>query len=751
MTLSKRTLTGIISCLLFIACGTEGDLNPKNQNQNIQKTNHSVEWGQKDKPSIFDNNFKYKFSDLPTEGEAANIPWAGNYWPTYRDNINYRWAGKTTMSPAEKFGKAFGIADLEDKISLNYGIDSRTTKNPDMTAERAAKACKETKDCDSEKGEVCSKRNDEESGHCIETWFGICHAWAPAAIMEKEPKKAVTYNGVEFKVNDIKALVSLTYNKGLKNKFISLRCNKSNSDKKITFDEFGRPVSADKECADTNAGSFHVVISNLLGIQKKSFVEDRTFDYEVWNQPVRSFKVKHNQEVTAEKANTLIGAKKQTNFQPVTQNHSGSLKKGEWKHFAALDLPKGATIKASMTGTGDADLYVKFDEEPKLDKYDCRPWINGSTETCDLIPAKGAKKAYVSIQGYSSASFNLKIEVKGLDYTKYLFNDKAVKFRYVKTTLKYITESDQSTDGNLASTIDRYTRYDNYEYILELDKDGKIIGGEWVGFSKTNHPDFLWLPYQKDDLTLDAGIKCSDVRKLLELSTKEDNGNSNEPKYEDVNFNESAEAKYKNWKHYGPYEVQAGHNIDVELKIQDGDGDLYVKKGSQVTSTGRSAADCVPYKGGKTTEKCSLTGPGKFYVSVRGYNRKTTKYSINIKYKKLIRGNPNAGPAPATPRVVSLEKKGTVKKNVWKHYGPFKVDGGAFKAYLDQNHDADLYVHVGEKPTSSKYTCRPYKYGSNNEECKLSSLAAGTKVYVGINGWDSSTDYTLKIDYKTLD
>jgi hypothetical protein len=33
-----------------------------------------------------------------------------------------------------------------------------------------------------------------------------------------------------------------------------------------------------------------------------------------------------------------------------------------------------------------------------------------------------------------------------------------------------------------------------YEYILEVNVQGKIIGGEWIGESRKNHPDFMWFP-----------------------------------------------------------------------------------------------------------------------------------------------------------------------------------------------------------------------------------------------------------------
>ena len=56
--------------------------------------------------------------------------------------------------------------------------------------------------------------------------------------------------------------------------------------------------------------------------------------------------------------------------------------------------------------------------------------------------------------------------------------------------------------------------------------------------------------------------------------------------------------------------------------------------------------------------------------------------------------------------------------------------------------DADLYVQVGSKPTSSSYTCRPYKNG-NSETCTITNPAAGTW-WVMLNGYAAYSGVTLK-------
>ena len=46
----------------------------------------------------------------------------------------------------------------------------------------------------------------------IQDWWGSCHAWVPASLLEKEPLTAgAEVNGVRFEVSDIKALLILLY------------------------------------------------------------------------------------------------------------------------------------------------------------------------------------------------------------------------------------------------------------------------------------------------------------------------------------------------------------------------------------------------------------------------------------------------------------------------------------------------------------------------------------------------------------
>lgn len=83
-------------------------------------------------------------------------------------------------------------------------------------------------------------------------------------------------------------------------------------------------------------------------------------------------------------------------------NASGPVKKGEIKRFPTPTLAAG-TYSFTMTGTNDADLYVRIGSEPSANRYDCRPYKSGSNETCEVTLPRSAK-VYVQVRGYATTS-----------------------------------------------------------------------------------------------------------------------------------------------------------------------------------------------------------------------------------------------------------------------------------------------------------------------------------------------------------
>jgi hypothetical protein len=150
--------------------------------------------------SFAGQSFERNWFKLPKSNKIKRNIWPGPYWPTNEDGINARWAGEDSLSPVEKYAKAFGLDAnvLANAVSRKSGIDSLSS---------LAKCTKDS-DCYRLK---CAVRRGQTEGRCIPSWFGICHAWAPVSIVEDEPMKAVTVNGVTFEPMDIKALVTQIY------------------------------------------------------------------------------------------------------------------------------------------------------------------------------------------------------------------------------------------------------------------------------------------------------------------------------------------------------------------------------------------------------------------------------------------------------------------------------------------------------------------------------------------------------------
>ena len=68
-----------------------------------------------------------------------------------------------------------------------------------------------------------------------------------------------------------------------------------------------------------------------------------------------------------------------------------------------LDVPAGLSSVTFSTsgGTGDVDLYVRFNGLPTKTDYDCRPLRSGNTETC-IMNAPQAGRWYVQLRAYKA-------------------------------------------------------------------------------------------------------------------------------------------------------------------------------------------------------------------------------------------------------------------------------------------------------------------------------------------------------------
>ncbi|KAG1698786.1 hypothetical protein DVH05_014740 [Phytophthora capsici] len=355
--------------------------------------------------SHFGTPLELNVNNLASDAAFYVRPWPSSYWAMYLDSINYRWKSASEPSATEKYANAFGMDPdaLMASVSKSTGVESMAASST---------SCWTNWDCASKRdGSVCARRDGESQGYCIPTWYGICHAWAPAALLEPEPNCAVDYNGVTFQPMDIKALVSEIYDgANLATVFTGARFYGSDSDDKT--DEYGRYTDSSRR--DLGPGFMHVALANIIGRFNTSVVMDVTAGAEVWNQPIYSYKV---------------------------------------------------LSKTEMTPNDAANQYFQ-------------------------VPT-------------------------------YPFNSAAQRIMYVETSVSWMVETFE--DGGLVSSgrAATYETSKTYKYLLELDNDYNVLGGEWVGESQSDHPDFLWFAKSRPDLSLvtEVGLSYQNVRTLLDMAT----------------------------------------------------------------------------------------------------------------------------------------------------------------------------------------------------------------------------------------
>ena len=183
--------------------------------------------------------------------------------------------------------------------------------------------------------------------------------------------------------------------------------------------------------------------------------------------------------------------------------------------------------------------------------------------------------------------------------------------------------------------------------------------------------------------------------------------------------------------------VPAGaSNLTFTMSSGSGDADMYVKFGSAPTDT---SYDCRPYKSGNA-ESCSFASPqaGTYYVRLKAYSS-FSGVSLVGDYSTGGGGGSCGGTVLCSGTAVALP---SVAKSAWSSTYTLVVPSGktAVINITGGSGDADLYVKLGSDPTTSSYTCRPYKSG-NVESCSVS--AAGT-YYIKVRAYAAFSGVSLK-------
>lgn len=212
-------------------------------------------------------------------GSTAIDLWSGHYWPHYQGSLGVRYRDNGFMSLMKEHEQYDKFKELREKTPIYTFSGKENTLSPaekyDLVVGDPLMSLTKYSWEIGEKAEKLGK---------VPTWRGICDGWSAASQMMPRPSKSVTLktpNGipVTFYPEDIKALGSQLYARAQENVILlGKRC----------YPVVGMFTGG---CDATNPGALHKAIVNRVGVLRKSFNADISGSSEVWNYPVKSYKL----------------------------------------------------------------------------------------------------------------------------------------------------------------------------------------------------------------------------------------------------------------------------------------------------------------------------------------------------------------------------------------------------------------------------------------------------------------------------
>lgn len=320
---------------------------------------HAEKWDENNNPNhynkIIEMNVITAFPLLPLIGKLDDerLGWSETYWPSNKGGIAYRWNHPDPQPFAYAFFskeqlqimplitmEQLSPAELYDIAQGDYTY-TLTRKTLSLFTPQAL------------------------------WWEGICHGWSQAAANYPEPAKVVVKNPdgirVPFGSSDVKGLLAMhdAYNSMGTYTHIGGRCSApgkvpGEGSSRDRYVEMPIPELAESdECRDVNAGAFHVVMANMIGIQSKGLVADVDRFSDVWNQPVVSYESSIVQELPVSEEQFNDGIARRVSMQ-MKMTYGEEL---QFKNQAAIDRGEDNFVsKKHVTRTGQQEFRFKIYE-----------------------------------------------------------------------------------------------------------------------------------------------------------------------------------------------------------------------------------------------------------------------------------------------------------------------------------------------------------------------------------------------------
>lgn len=447
--------------------------------------------------------------------QADRHPWTDTYWPLTEQGLSRRWektdktiglseffatqteqskakAVNPMLSPADKYDILFRwrhstVLDETKNAQLIQAWDELDT-NLDLDAEvSTSRALVKTTANQFRSSALASFRKqfpmssdgwssflyyssvdqymflDKENSGEDWSWMGSCHGWAPAALMAETPKHAVLAKFEDREVlvteGDIRGLLTKSWADHSPSKeqfFVGRRCNKNIEDPEgeIPADENGRGYYGVITRGEAKM-SFFVNSELVTGFTRPS---DRIFPIsykegerasqyllETYAGNKRSYVLSNS----IDSIHAYIVSQDRTNIEDLSSNV---------EMLGCWDVNPATLHLALLEKVGKDKLGLVMDRTRTAQVWN-QPVYKAKFVIGDLIPVTN------TIGGGRA------------DFTKYIAK--------VEAKVSWISEPSEPQMAYTKKFEDELVETSHYNYVLEFDRDYKMIGGSWGDLAET--------------------------------------------------------------------------------------------------------------------------------------------------------------------------------------------------------------------------------------------------------------------------
>jgi hypothetical protein len=275
-------------------------------------------WHEQENPDSIGLPLRHRLGEIFNgplrQAEVKRVPWTSSFWPTFKGSIAHRPSdGPNTAWGSNAPGLHHELLD-GDALAASATQSEKDPSDPSITIYSGGALDRLSP---SELLDVSAGRADSRLGQGEfykntvtirdwsrsvmreapheRNWHGLCNGFAAASIHTSEPKPADFFSSVYTGANGKKFRFRVRFGSGDLKALASYQYAWKTWDAEYSgFHQVGLS-NCDRAsgvgCRGLNAGSFHLLMTNIVGMRRESLVFDADSTQAFWNYPVVGYEI----------------------------------------------------------------------------------------------------------------------------------------------------------------------------------------------------------------------------------------------------------------------------------------------------------------------------------------------------------------------------------------------------------------------------------------------------------------------------